>query len=444
MRPKDVYLPAIETETSCDGLCRGLHKSGPPDRHPVSAGSGQRARTGKRGRKNSSSGQFRGWLLLFAAIVLVVSGGPVWARPNGKMDKPGRAVEKAKEKLKKQAAVEKYEQASSLFEGKHYQAAIDKYEGAIAYNPEHRCALNGLAWLLLTCDDYRFRDVARARKLARRAVAGEGVFCGPCWDTLGLAQLLSNDVRRAHVSFLKAMTLIGSCDNTALENYLGCLNGNCGENDWGSELYRIYYNRTAERLDSILVRSDGFFMQKKYLKALDGYTVFLLIQPEGALANRVRINRAKIWYDLHADYLSWQDASVVLHDDKMNWRAIMMASNVLLKNGDKTRAIEMVGQLVAMEPANDLYRYCRALVYQAAGQYELALTDLNAAILMNDRQANYYEIRAAIYLQSKQIEQAIADLQSAVRIDPDHERAAELLERLGGRNAKLAPETSQP
>ena len=51
-----------------------------------------------------------------------------------------------------------------------FKQAIQDYEKAIELRPNNRKAYNNLAWLLVTCEDQRYRDGERALKLIQTAV----------------------------------------------------------------------------------------------------------------------------------------------------------------------------------------------------------------------------------------------------------------------------------
>ena len=51
-----------------------------------------------------------------------------------------------------------------------YQSAIMSFETALKLEPKHIKSLNGLAWILATCNDPKFRDGKRAIKLSKKAV----------------------------------------------------------------------------------------------------------------------------------------------------------------------------------------------------------------------------------------------------------------------------------
>src|SRR5262249_12513834 len=73
-----------------------------------------------------------------------------------------------------------------------WEKAIGDYSRVVEMRPKNPVAHNDLARLLTTCPDAKFRDPARAVKLARKAVElvpKEGGF----WNTLGISQYRAGD-----------------------------------------------------------------------------------------------------------------------------------------------------------------------------------------------------------------------------------------------------------
>ena len=64
-----------------------------------------------------------------------------------------------------------FEKARRFAKRKEYEKAIEYFEESIKKNSDSINANNGLAWLLLTCDDLKYRDLKRALVHAKKAIS---------------------------------------------------------------------------------------------------------------------------------------------------------------------------------------------------------------------------------------------------------------------------------
>lgn len=88
--------------------------------------------------------------------------------------------------------------AEALAELARFQEALDDYRRALAIDPRFGRAYQGLAWLLATCPDERFRSPRTALQAATRAIELEGD--SPQFqylDTLAACQAAAGDFNRA-------------------------------------------------------------------------------------------------------------------------------------------------------------------------------------------------------------------------------------------------------
>jgi serine/threonine protein kinase/WD40 repeat protein len=87
-----------------------------------------------------------------------------------------------------------------------YAEAIAQLGKLLKRTPDHRLALNNLAWQLATSADEKHRDPARAVELAKKAIERaplEAIY----WNTLGVAQYRAGDYQAAIVALAKAEEL---------------------------------------------------------------------------------------------------------------------------------------------------------------------------------------------------------------------------------------------
>jgi tetratricopeptide (TPR) repeat protein len=92
--------------------------------------------------------------------------------------------------------------------------------------------------------------------------------------------------------------------------------------------------------------------------------------------------------------------------------------------GDLGKARTVFEGLVAMDPASsDAHAALGALLTRTL-EDQLALTHLDRAIELNDKQIAAYVNRAEVKLRQRQGESAVADLKRAIELDPKQKNAA--------------------
>jgi superkiller protein 3 len=129
-----------------------------------------------------------------------------WILANqGKLDEAIAILRKLIE-LDPRSAVNRYNLAVLLSRQGKLDEAIAAYHKAIELDPKYAQAYNGLAWLLATCPDARFRDQKQAVELAKKAVElapKAGIF----WSTLGVANYGAGAWKDAVATLEKSMEL---------------------------------------------------------------------------------------------------------------------------------------------------------------------------------------------------------------------------------------------
>ncbi len=80
-------------------------------------------------------------------------------------------------------------------------------------------------------------------------------------------------------------------------------------------------------------------------------------------------------------------------------------------------AITQMGKVLSKNPSHVMARYYRGLSYSALHLYNEALADLDEALKIMSRNADFYYQRALIYKAKDNKEQAISDLSSAIILD---------------------------
>ena len=93
-----------------------------------------------------------------------------------------------------------------------FSDALADYDKTVKLAPQSAVAFNNSAWLLATCADTKFRDPARAVRLANQAVQlapKEGTF----WNTAGVAHYRAGEWQSAIDAIKKSMALRSGGDS---------------------------------------------------------------------------------------------------------------------------------------------------------------------------------------------------------------------------------------
>src|SRR5262249_12396894 len=99
--------------------------------------------------------------------------------------------------------------------GAAYSQAVARYGAALEQNPNQMASLNGLAWLLATCPDVRYRDADRAVLLAKQATA-QTQRAGYPWTTLGVAHYRAENWPAAVTALETALSLNAAAPDRAM------------------------------------------------------------------------------------------------------------------------------------------------------------------------------------------------------------------------------------
>jgi tetratricopeptide (TPR) repeat protein len=122
----------------------------------------------------------------------------------------------------------------------YYRQALALREGLVARHPENAIDAGNLARFLATCADPRFRDPARASRLAQRAVQ-EIPENGDFWSTLGIAQYRQGQWQAALASLEKADRLLHERDEGTW-SFLAMAHWQLGE----KKAARTWYDRADQ------------------------------------------------------------------------------------------------------------------------------------------------------------------------------------------------------
>jgi tetratricopeptide (TPR) repeat protein len=95
----------------------------------------------------------------------------------------------------------------------------------------------------------------------------------------------------------------------------------------------------------------------------------------------------------------------------------------LARQGDFSRAIALLSQLIDRHPDNAVDYNNRGLIYFQSGELQDALCDYNRALQLHPQLASAYNNRANYYAACGELTAAIADYDQAINLNPRHVRA---------------------
>lgn len=85
--------------------------------------------------------------------------------------------------------------------------------------------------------------------------------------------------------------------------------------------------------------------------------------------------------------------------------------------------IASLSEVIKNNPSDANALNLRGAAYGAAGDYDKALADFNAAVAINPQYPQAYANRALIYVRAKNLQKAIADYDQAINLDPNYAAA---------------------
>lgn len=137
----------------------------------------------------------------------------------GNPDRAAREYDAALERGCESVSVLAHRATLAAARGDYSQATVD-YDTALARDPYHAATYRGVAWLLATCPDERFRDAAKALEAARRAQRFGRPNDPHVLDALAAAHASAGDYASAVQIAKQAAVLAAQPLRTAIEQRL--------------------------------------------------------------------------------------------------------------------------------------------------------------------------------------------------------------------------------
>jgi len=258
-----------------------------------------------------------------------------------------------KKKAQREKANKHYEAAKHFYKVNNYKKAIYHYQKCLLNDASHTCCNNGLAWLLVTAEQKQFIDLKLALKFAKRAVSGEGYYCGPCWDTLAMVQFKSGEFEKAHICFLKSMTFSGNCDNEAHDNYVNFLDFKYGKE---SEENRSHFEGQKVKSYIEKLNSNGMnalFDIETLIYVMDYLTLEILNEKANNSTNDLHNYRAICWYKLKKYKMAYYDTQMAIDLNKDNPKALIIRGKIFTDIKMEDDALENFDKALLLDRTND-------------------------------------------------------------------------------------------
>ena len=83
-------------------------------------------------------------------------------------------------------------------------------------------------------------------------------------------------------------------------------------------------------------------------------------------------------------------------------------------------AFKLLDRLIEESPSDPIVRLCRAYVFDHKGDPEAAAWEISQAIVLHDREPDYFLTRARYYMMSGRFEDALKDLTTTLTLCDEH------------------------
>jgi lipoprotein NlpI len=99
-------------------------------------------------------------------------------------------------------------------------------------------------------------------------------------------------------------------------------------------------------------------------------------------------------------------------------KELLEKANAALQKNDRTEALKLVEQAIAMDPKNSGAFALRADIRMAGRQFDKAVADYTKAIELNPQAAALYDVRGTAYFKLAKIAESLADYNKAIELEP--------------------------
>ena len=242
---------------------------------------------------------------------------------------------------------------------------------------------------------------------------------------MGFDALADDSLIVAEKHFRAAMQLEPSHrSNYLLFRYIGQIQE---RQEWYKEALESYtsgLNLNPKSLELRLDRAALYYRMGNEGRALNDYSDVLDEQPENMEA---RLMRAHIYSAMHDYKQARADYDFIIKLDPLNEKAYIGLILLNDRDGRPREAMEQMNGLLLVYPNHATLYAIRGGMEQKRKQYELALADMNRAIEMEPKNADFYVSRATLYLEMRKKKLARQDTQLAVKYGADPKEMASLL-----------------
>ncbi len=126
--------------------------------------------------------------------------------------------------------------------------------------------------------------------------------------------------------------------------------------------------------------------------------------------------RADLYMSLNKNKEAMDDAKNAVKLDPKDPENIRILARVFAAQGKKEEALKAYDDAIAGNPANAVFRYDRARLYEQMHEYAKAAADYTITIAhaASQNRAKYFENRGLCYIQTKEYKKAISDFTQAL------------------------------
>lgn len=135
------------------------------------------------------------------------------------------------------------------------------------------------------------------------------------------------------------------------------------------------------------------------------------------------IERARILIDLNRKKEAIKELHEALVYEPENLYVLLMLCGCYYDLGNNKESMALAEKIIGINPDSDLGFYYLAINYGAMDNYPLAFKNIDIAINIEPRDADYFAYKAALYIDEKEWEKALEVTSEALAIDPENTQA---------------------
>ncbi len=179
----------------------------------------------------------------------------------------------------------------------------------------------------------------------------------------------------------------------------------------------------ALRAEAFAHRSDSFYRQREYLKAIDSAYFAVLEKGDHVQAHTLRAMAYLERFEFDKAINSANRAIGVKPDDPTSAPALSVRGQAYAAKGNFDQSIADQKKAIELQPGLAVAYQRRGAALSAKGDFQNAYVDLEQALKLQPNMADAYCDRANLYYTKRDNAKALADLHEAIRVEPTSTRA---------------------